>query len=84
MRDWSSDVCSSDLDQAPHALFNSLILAAGAASAGVILGTLVAYLRERTNTPGRGFLAWLAALPYAVLAPFSPWASSWPSPSQSH
>lgn len=30
------------------------------------MGTLVAYLRERTNTPGRGFLAWLAALPYAV------------------
>ena len=53
-------------DQAPHALFNSLILAGGAASAGVVLGTFVAYLRERTNTPGRGFLAWLSALPYAV------------------
>lgn len=54
------------LPKARSALGNSAMLAAGAATFGVILGGLVAYLKERTRTPGRGFLEWLARLPYAT------------------
>lgn len=48
------------------ALGHSLLLAALAATAAVLLGALIAYLSERTQTPGRHGLATLAGLPYAV------------------
>ena len=48
------------------ALWHSTILAAGAATAAVVLGGLVAWMARRTHTPGRGALAALARLPYAI------------------
>lgn len=48
------------------ALGRSLLLAAGAATAATTLGALLAWLKERTRTPGRGLATWLARLPYAV------------------
>lgn len=48
------------------AILRSLALAAGAATAATALGALLAWLNQRTRTPGRAVVAWLARLPYAV------------------
>jgi iron(III) transport system permease protein len=49
-----------------EAFGRSLVLAAGAATAAVGLGGLVAYLEQRTQVRGRGWVAAAARLPYAV------------------
>lgn len=48
------------------ALGRSAWLAAWAATGAVALGGLLAYLGERTATPGRRALGWLARVPYTV------------------
>lgn len=49
-----------------EALVRSLVLAAGAATGAVVLGGLLAWLAKRTRTTGRGLVAGLARLPYAI------------------
>ncbi|MFK7929700.1 MAG: ABC transporter permease [Myxococcota bacterium] len=48
------------------ALLRSAGLAAGAATGAVLIGALLGWMKERSKTPGRGVVAWLARLPYAV------------------
>jgi iron(III) transport system permease protein len=48
------------------ALTRSLVLAAVAATAATALGALIAWLVQRTTAPGRGLVAALARLPYAI------------------
>ncbi len=51
---------------AAAAFGRSFVLAAGAATAAVLLGALVAYLEQRTTARGRSLVATAARLPYAV------------------
>jgi iron(III) transport system permease protein len=48
------------------AMWNSLWLAAVAATICVLVGTIATYVRSRTRLPGRAFLPWFAELPYAI------------------
>ncbi len=49
-----------------RALEHSVWLGAAAATAAVLLGGLIAWIRERSATRGRGQLASLASLPYSI------------------
>jgi len=55
-----------DVPKVRRALGNSLLLAAGAATAIVVLAAGIAYLKERTQIPGTGVLEALITVPYAV------------------
>lgn len=48
------------------AIWNSLWLAAVAATICVAIGVVASYFRSRTQVPGRAFLPWFAELPYAI------------------
>lgn len=48
------------------AVWNSLWLAAVAATICVLIGVVASYFRSRTKIPGRSFLPWFAELPYAI------------------
>ena len=49
-----------------QAAVTSLILATSAATITMLLGAALAFLIERVKVPGRGFLDWLATLPYSI------------------
>jgi iron(III) transport system permease protein len=55
-----------DLPKVRRAMTNSLLLAAGAATAIVCLAAGFAYLKERTRSRGAGIVELLITLPYAV------------------
>ncbi len=55
-----------DLPKARRAMANSLLLAAGSATAIIFLAAGFAYLKERTRIRGTGILEILISLPYAV------------------
>jgi iron(III) transport system permease protein len=56
----------TELSLVKRAFVNSLLLAVGAASAIVALGTVVAYLLVRTDWPGRQWLDIAVTTPYAI------------------
>ena len=56
----------ADLPKARRAMTNSLLLAAGAATAIIFLAAGFAYLKERTRIRGTDILEVLITLPYAV------------------
>src|SRR5438132_4010025 len=49
----------------PTALFNSMIVSAGAATACVVLAVFIVWLVERTSLPGRGFLTFTSTVTFA-------------------
>jgi iron(III) transport system permease protein len=55
-----------EVDETGRALFNSLVVSAGAATLAVMLGLLISYIQVKTRWPGRGLLDLLASIPYAT------------------
>ena len=55
-----------ETQETPRAIMNSFKLAMGAATATMVLGMLLAYLRVKTKMKGRGALELIAAVPYAT------------------
>ena len=55
-----------ETQETPRAIMNSFKLAVGAATATMVLGMLLAYLRVKTNIKGRKALEIIAAIPYAT------------------
>ena len=49
-----------------QAALNSFFLAFTAATVTTILGSVLGFLIERVRVPGRGFIDWLATLPYSI------------------
>lgn len=54
------------LETGRRAIFNSLLLAASAASATMLIGVVVSYLNVKARLPGSRALDFLATIPYAV------------------
>ena len=55
-----------NLDTGKRAIFNSLILAALAATVTMFVGTIISYLHVKTKLRGSRLLDFLATIPYAV------------------